>query len=104
MSGDQIRLSLPMPVEYILCHPLVAENSDRVALIRGPLVYCVEHIDNPECNIYNIAISPMFKIKTEWIPDLLNGVVVVKCEGLTAETEGFEDRLYQRFPDFRQIM
>jgi hypothetical protein len=104
MSGDQIRLSLPMPVEYILCHPLVAENTDRVALIRGPLVYCVEHIDNPKCNIYNIAISPMSKIKTEWIPDLLNGVVAVKCEGLAAETEGFEDRLYQRFPDIRQIM
>lgn len=103
-SGDQIRLSLPMPVEYILCHPLVAENTDRVALIRGPLVYCVEHIDNPECNIYNIAISPMSKIKTEWIPDLLNGVVAVKGEGLAAETEGFEDRLYQRVPDVRQIM
>lgn len=46
----------------------------------------------------------MSKIKTEWIPDLLNGVVAVKGEGLAAETEGFEDRLYQRVPDVRQIM
>jgi hypothetical protein len=101
-SGDQVRLSLPLPVEYILCHPFVTENTDRVALMRGPLIYCVEQVDNPGCNICNNAISSRSKIRTEWMPDLLNGVVAIKGEGLAAETEGFEDHLYQRFTDVSQ--
>src|SRR5262249_17878063 len=45
-SGDVIELELPMPPERIYAHPSVKENVGRVALKRGPLVYCVEEVDN----------------------------------------------------------
>jgi len=43
--GDTINLALPMPVRCVECHPYVAENAGRVALMRGPLLYCVEQSD-----------------------------------------------------------
>ena len=46
-AGDTIALELPMPAERIYAHPAVKEDVGRVALKRGPLVYCVEETDNP---------------------------------------------------------
>ena len=43
--GDTVRLSLPMPVRRVECHPRVAQNEGRVALSRGPLLYCFEEAD-----------------------------------------------------------
>ena len=46
-AGDTVALDLPMPPERIYAHPAVAADVGRVALKRGPLVYCVEEADNP---------------------------------------------------------
>lgn len=45
--GDCLRLSLTMPVRRRYTHPRVRHNAGRVALERGPLVYCFEQVDNP---------------------------------------------------------
>ena len=45
--GDTVRLHLAMPVERVTTHPRVAENIGRVALSRGPIVFCLETADNP---------------------------------------------------------
>ena len=45
--GDTVTLDLPMPPERLYAHPAVAADVGRVALRRGPLVYCVEEADNP---------------------------------------------------------
>ncbi len=45
-TGDKIELNLPMPVRVNDSHEAVAENRDRIALTRGPLVMCAEGIDN----------------------------------------------------------
>jgi DUF1680 family protein len=44
-NGDEIRLSFAMPVDRLYAHPAVSEDSGRVALQRGPVVYCVEETD-----------------------------------------------------------
>jgi hypothetical protein len=46
MVGDKIELELPMPVRFLECHPFVQENSGRIAISRGPLLYCIEEHDN----------------------------------------------------------
>ena len=46
-AGDTVSLSLPMPVRYVQAHPYVTENSGQVAVLRGPLLYCMEQADNP---------------------------------------------------------
>ena len=44
--GDKVRLDLPMPVRLNTCHPKVEANRGRIAVTRGPLVYCAEEVDN----------------------------------------------------------
>ena len=44
-AGDTVRLSLPMPVRYLEAHPYVFEAAGRVALARGPILYCAEGLD-----------------------------------------------------------
>lgn len=45
--GDQLRISMPMPPRYLVADPAKWEADGRAALARGPLVYCVEDIDQP---------------------------------------------------------
>jgi hypothetical protein len=44
-DGDRVEVELPMPVRRLEAHPLVAEAAGRVALARGPIVYCIEQCD-----------------------------------------------------------
>jgi DUF1680 family protein len=47
-AGDKIELDIPMPVRLLEAHPLVEENRNEVAVMRGPLVYCLESVDLPQ--------------------------------------------------------
>jgi DUF1680 family protein len=46
-SGDVVELEMPMPVRYMAAHPAVADARGKVAVMRGPLVYCLEGDDVP---------------------------------------------------------
>ena len=46
--GDSLTLDLPMQVQTLSAHPRVAADVGRVAVLRGPLVYCAEDVDNAE--------------------------------------------------------
>ena len=74
--GDTIDLALPMPVRRVLAHPAVKEDVGRVALERGPLVYCAEWPDNGG-HALNLAVPDTARLRSEFRPDLLNGVEVI---------------------------
>jgi DUF1680 family protein len=76
--GDKVRLALPMPVRYEECHPYVAENAGRVALMRGPLLYCVEQVDNPGLDLRDIVLLEEASFSVRSRPDLLDGVAVLE--------------------------
>lgn len=77
-KGDRVTLDLAMPVERIEAHPRVVANRGRVAIQRGPIVYCLEAVDNGfDVRTAVLAQDPQFE--TEFRPDLLGGVVVVKA-------------------------
>jgi hypothetical protein len=92
--GDTVRLSLPMPVERIWAHPAVKENCGRVALQRGPLVYCLEEIDNGP-HLHSIALPRDAALKAEFDEDLLGGVVVIRGEAERQDTSEWEGTLYR---------
>ena len=54
-SGDSIILKLEMPVEKITPHPDIRQNAGQIALQRGPIVYCLEEVDNGS-RLANVAI------------------------------------------------
>ena len=92
--GDTVRLSLPMPVERIWAHPTVQEDCGRVALQRGPLVYCLEEIDNGP-HLHSIALPRDAALKAEFDENLLGGVVVIRGEAERQDASECQGALYR---------
>jgi hypothetical protein len=77
-AGDQVVLELPMPIRRAVAHEKVEEDKSRVALERGPVVFCVEGIDNGGVEGFDgFMLSDDAKLITEFRKDLLNGVQVI---------------------------
>ncbi|MBW1829681.1 MAG: glycoside hydrolase family 127 protein, partial [Deltaproteobacteria bacterium] len=80
-GGDSIELNLPMPVRRVESHPEVKENKGKIALVRGPVVYCAEWPDNLG-HVSNLVLSDDIVLSTDHRDDLLNGVTVIKGQAL----------------------
>jgi len=78
-AGDVIDLNMPMPVHKVLAHDLVEDDRGRVALERGPILFCAEWPDNGGSAL-NIVVPDDARLKGEFRPDLLGGVAVVTGE------------------------
>lgn len=96
-AGDEIRLKLAMPVRRIAAHPSVQADIGRVSLMRGPIVYCLEGVDN-EGSVRDIAMPRTADLKEELEPDLLGGVVVLRGKARRREAADWEGLLYQPVP------
>lgn len=79
-SQDVIALDMDMPVEIVAADPHVKENLGKRAIQRGPLVYCMEKIDNPEY-FDQIQLSPSTTFQTAFVSDILNGIKTIKTNG-----------------------
>ena len=73
-TGDRIELELPMEPQRIKANTLIKADDGRVALQYGPLIYNVEHADQPSLD------GPLGAdaLVAEWRPDLLGGIVTIK--------------------------
>ena len=76
-KGDVIELNLPMPVRRMLANDKVDANRGRVALQRGPLVYCVEAVDNGGIHTDAIVLGDEAHLQVARRKDLLGDVVVI---------------------------
>jgi hypothetical protein len=86
-KGDVVELDLPMPVQRVKADPNVKANIGRVALQRGPIVYCLEGIDNSG-SVRNLSLPPTSDLVSQYQKDLLGGVVVIKGAALPRLAEG----------------
>ncbi|MCL6591973.1 MAG: glycoside hydrolase family 127 protein [Firmicutes bacterium] len=96
--GDELELNLEMPVELIQANPKVREDSGKVAIQRGPVIYCLEEIDNGQ-NLWNIALTANSKLEAEFADDLFGGVTVVEGEASRVEDDSLSRELYRPFYD-----
>lgn len=76
-AGDVVELDLPMPVRQVVAHPDVEDDRGRVALQRGPLVYCAEWPDNGG-RALNLVVPADAELESSFRSDLLSGVQVVE--------------------------
>ena len=97
--GDAVVLTLPMHAQFIAGHPFIESTRSAVAIVRGPIVYCVEACDQPG-NIVDmtVTIDPRVALQSVWRPDLLGGTTAVVGSG-HAQSNKEWDRLYRRFDD-----
>jgi len=75
-KGDAIELNLPMSIRRVLCHEKVTENTGKVALERGPIVYCAEWPDN-NGHVLNCILKDDTELTSEYRKELLNGLTVI---------------------------
>ncbi|NLY30972.1 MAG: glycoside hydrolase family 127 protein [Firmicutes bacterium] len=92
--GDTVRLNLDMPVERVAAHPNVVENIGRVALSRGPVIFCLEEADNP-VPLERIVLPRDAKLTAVFDEELLGGVVKIKGEALLIDDADWGDELYR---------
>jgi uncharacterized protein len=93
-AGDIATLDLAMPVERIEAHPRVRMDSGRVALQRGPVVYCLEEVDNGP-NLSDISLLPNPALRVAFDSRLLGGVPVITGRGVRRELSGWDRGLYR---------
>jgi len=86
-AGDTVELKLPLPVRRLACDPQVKDNVGRVALQRGPLVYCVEGVDHGGA-VRDLVLPDEAELRAEAAPDLLGGVTVLRGPARRVVREG----------------
>lgn len=90
---NTVSLSMPLDVRLTQSHPYVRENVGKIAILRGPVLFCAEQIDNPNIDVWTFAVDPdeVFDAYTAHDP-ILGRTVFIKAKG----TEGFKSfHLYE---------
>lgn len=92
-SGDSLALDFDMPVTLMRANPHVREDAGRLAVTRGPLVYCLEEADNgPDLHLIRLTKDTAFT--EEYRSDLLDGVMLLKARGEQPDENWPADALY----------
>jgi uncharacterized protein len=100
--GDAIELNLPMPVRRVIANEQVEADRGRVALQRGPIVYAAEWVDNPNKRVRNLVLPERAALTSEFRPDLLNGVQVIKGQAIGLSRDA-QDRVSKHEQEFTAI-
>ncbi len=82
-ADDLVQLNIPMPVRKVIANNQIKDDQGKVALQRGPLMYCAEWTDN-RAKINSLTVPLTTSFKPLFDSDLLNGVIKLKGGGFTA--------------------
>lgn len=77
---DTVTISFSIKPVLMHANPLVRANAGKVALVRGPEVYCFEQVDNGSC-LAAVSLAPDATLQENWQPDLMGGTMLIECEG-----------------------
>jgi len=94
-SGDQVDLTLSMPINRVYGHPLIRHTAGKVAIQRGPLVYCLEEADNG-ANLHHLLLPKDAEFSLEKTNRPIDGMVAIKATALRRNTDNWGDALYKR--------
>jgi len=97
-SGDAVSYAMDMPIRGVWANPAVRQLEGRLAIQRGPLVYCLEGADHHAIILDRIAIDPE-QVGRDFIvdfqPGLLGGVAVIHGQGALIDDRGWDNKLYR---------
>jgi uncharacterized protein len=102
-KGDTVSLDLPLPIERVHAHPAVSADEGRVALQRGPLVYCLEGADNP-FPLDRVLLPAAAPLAARHEGGLLGGVTVIDGTADLLESADWSDVLYRGVPAGRRVV
>ena len=91
--GDSVVFDMAMPVELVRANPRIYEDAGKVAVMRGPLVYCLEEADNTR-NLHLIRVGDAPNFRAEKKPERLGGIVELTSDGVRETDESWGETLY----------
>ncbi|MDR2419429.1 MAG: glycoside hydrolase family 127 protein [Treponema sp.] len=96
-DGDRISAAFDMPVTFVRANPKVRENVGKTAVMRGPVVYCLEEADNGK-ELWRLHVGQNAGITVKHEKALLGGVTLISMTG-KREKDWVEDDLYRTLED-----
>lgn len=97
---DTVELTLAMPVERVMPHPSIRQTAGQIALQRGPLVYCLEEVDNGP-RLANVCIPQTSELEASFDNELFGGVSVISGDALRIEPADESAALYRHHSQTR---
>lgn len=89
-AGDAVTLELPMPPVRLYANPAVIMDVGRVALKRGPLVYCIEEADNQGGSVQRFRLPRASELEPQKRDELFDGIVTLSAEAVAIDEDEFE--------------
>jgi hypothetical protein len=93
-TGDRIDISFDMPVELIEAHPSVRADSGRVAIQRGPMIYCIEEVDNG-ANLAALSVPSDANLRPVFDNSFFGGVMSIVGVAERRSSAGWDGLLYR---------
>lgn len=100
-NGDVVELSMEMPVERVVAHPAVLADAGKVAIRRGPVIYCLEQCDH-EADVLTIHLPDRTKLTARFDPELFGGGMVIEGVAEAPSLADWPGKLYR--PSHQQRM
>ena len=91
-KGDVVEVHLPMEIRRVAANDKVKEDAGKIALQRGPIMYCAEWTDN-NGRACNIVLPAGISFSSEFKPGMLNGVTILKTEATVVLTDEKENTI-----------
>jgi len=83
-KGDVVTLSLPMEIRRVVANEKLLADNNKVALMRGPMVYCAEWSDFQDKHVLNLILPDNSSLTSEFHPEMLGGAVILKGKAQSA--------------------
>jgi DUF1680 family protein len=96
-KGDELQVDLLMEVKKVIAHKALNDNKDKIALQRGPMIYCAEWEDN-ESGLSNLVIPQNAVFKPQNKESLLNGVTVLQGGVMRKDSLGVKKVMLTAIP------
>lgn len=83
-KGDKVAVDFPMPIQKVLAKENVKSDTDRFALQKGPIVYCLEGFDQADKSVQSIVVDKNAAVTESYKADKLNGILELSTVGLSS--------------------
>lgn len=101
-DGDRVEIHFPMELQRVRSNPEVRSNAGKVALQRGPVVYCLEEVDNGK-NLQDITLPAPAELVAQFEDQLLNGVCVITGWGIRTSLKSISSSDLYRTTEMEKV-